>query len=169
MTCPVCKIENPPSAKRCDCGNPLGSIEPGRRRCPYCAESILGAAKYCRYCHRNLGTKLSTWLIGAVALFVITLCLVGYLARVNMPYTMSQIEAGTYGAVVTMADFERIRTGMTYPQVTSIIGNDGVNIGQSRVAGYEASSYTWKNRDGSNLIAIFQDGRLVNKAQFGLR
>jgi hypothetical protein len=28
--------------------------------------------------------------------------------------------------------------------------------------------YSWKNRNGSNMNAMFQDGELVTKAQFGL-
>ena len=28
--------------------------------------------------------------------------------------------------------------------------------------------YSWKNANGSNMNAMFQDGRLISKAQFGL-
>jgi hypothetical protein len=29
--------------------------------------------------------------------------------------------------------------------------------------------YSWKNADGSNMSAMFQNGQLIAKAQFGLR
>lgn len=37
------------------------------------------------------------------------------------------------------------------------------------IAGYTTVMYEWKNDDGSNMNARFQNGGLVNKAQFGLQ
>jgi hypothetical protein len=34
--------------------------------------------------------------------------------------------------------------------------------------GYVSVMYIWKNSDGSNMNALFQNGKLLNKAQFGL-
>jgi TM2 domain-containing membrane protein YozV len=36
------------------------------------------------------------------------------------------------------------------------------------VLGYTTIMYSWKNPDGSNMSAMFQNGELVSKAQFGL-
>ena len=70
--------------------------------------------------------------------------------------------------VVTMADYRRIDTGMSYRQVRAIIGADGEELSRSDIAQYTTIMYSWKNANGSNMNAMFQNGRLVTKAQFGL-
>lgn len=71
--------------------------------------------------------------------------------------------------VVTRAKYERIREGMTYEQVREILGETGEELSRSDIGGYTTVMYSWKNSNGSNMNAMFQNGRLVNKAQFGLR
>ena len=70
--------------------------------------------------------------------------------------------------VVTMAKYERIEKGMTYEQVCAIIGAAGQEIASSGTAGYTTVTYSWKNPDGSNMNAVFQDGGLISKAKSGL-
>jgi hypothetical protein len=70
--------------------------------------------------------------------------------------------------VVTRAKYERIQDGMTYDQVRAIIGQAGEELSRSDIAGYTTVMYSWKNSNGSNMNAMFQNGKLVNKAQFGL-
>jgi hypothetical protein len=70
--------------------------------------------------------------------------------------------------VVTMAHYELISKGMTYETVRNLIGADGVELSRSDLAGHTTVMYAWKNRNGSNMNAMFQDGALVMKAQFGL-
>lgn len=43
-----------------------------------------------------------------------------------------------------------------------------VELCRSDLAGHTTVMYAWKNRNGSNMSAMFQDGALVSKAQFGL-
>lgn len=54
MECPTCKLENPASAQRCDCGHLFYEVEGQTRRCPYCAETIQAAAIKCRFCNERL-------------------------------------------------------------------------------------------------------------------
>lgn len=70
--------------------------------------------------------------------------------------------------VVTGVKYERIQEGMTYDQVLAIIGSAGEELSRSDIAGYTTVMYSWKNSNGSNMNAMFQNGKLVNKAQFGL-
>jgi len=67
-----------------------------------------------------------------------------------------------------MAAYELIQKGMSYKQVRGIIGADGIETVRSELAGHTTVMYSWKNRNGSNMNAMFQDGELVTKAQFGL-
>jgi hypothetical protein len=70
----------------------------------------------------------------------------------------------------TKAEYLRLRDGMSYAQVVEIIGCEGEENSRSSIAGITTIMYSW---DGNALIssmnAIFQDDRLVNKAQLGLR
>jgi hypothetical protein len=70
--------------------------------------------------------------------------------------------------VVTMADYQVIKKGMSYKTVRGILGADGVELSRSEIAGTTTIMYSWKNPNGSNMSAMFQDGALVTKAQFGL-
>jgi len=70
--------------------------------------------------------------------------------------------------VVTKAEYDRIEEGMTYEQVKRTIGASGEELSRSDIAGYSTVMYSWTNANRSNMNAMFQNGRLVNKAQFGL-
>lgn len=70
--------------------------------------------------------------------------------------------------VVTKAEYDRIIEGMTYETVRSIIGASGEEISRSDIAGYTTAMYQWSNANGSNMNAMFENNRLVSKAQFGL-
>jgi hypothetical protein len=58
---------------------------------------------------------------------------------------------------------------MSYESVCAVIGADGEERSRSDIAGYTTIMYSWKNADGSNMSAMFQNGQLIAKAQFGLR
>ena len=66
--------------------------------------------------------------------------------------------------------------GMTYGEAVSIIGAQGVEQASSHTDAIEGvmeplsiKAYSWQNADGSNMNAMFQNDRMMNKAQFGLR
>lgn len=71
--------------------------------------------------------------------------------------------------VVTQAQYDQILNGMTYEQVRSIIGTSGEELSSSDIAGISTVMYSWTNSNGSSMSAMFQNDRLINKAQFGLR
>lgn len=80
------------------------------------------------------------------------------------------------GPVVTMSEYQQVANGMTYRQVSRIIGAPGEETSRSRIdgvsgtmSGMETVSYHWINPDGSNMNAIFQNDKLMSKTQFGLR
>jgi hypothetical protein len=80
------------------------------------------------------------------------------------------------GTIVTYSEYKSIRDGMTYQEVSSIIGQPGEETARNRMEGtpgvmepIETVIYQWSNPDGSNMSATFQNNKLVQKAQAGLR
>lgn len=71
--------------------------------------------------------------------------------------------------VVTKAEYDRIKDSMSYRQVREIIGEAGEELSRNTMVGVTTVMYSWSNADGSNMNAMFQDDKLVSKAQFGLR
>jgi hypothetical protein len=70
---------------------------------------------------------------------------------------------------LTMAGYNRIENGMTFEQVTAIIGQPSQEMSRNEMAGTETVMYMWEGSLGANMNAMFQNGKLVQKAQFGLR
>jgi hypothetical protein len=74
------------------------------------------------------------------------------------------------GAGVTMENYNKLQTGMTYEQVVSILGEEGKEMSSNDIAGYRNVMYMWKAGGFSvgNMNAMFQNGALIQKAQFEL-
>lgn len=78
--------------------------------------------------------------------------------------------------VVTMEEYQQIQNGMSYQQVVQIIGQPGEESARNHMDGVpgvmeslETVAYSWVNPGGSNMNAMFQNDKLMQKAQFGLR
>ena len=56
---------------------------------------------------------------------------------------------------------------MSHIEVLNVLGTSGEQLSKSNTAGIVATMYKWSNVDRSTLSAIFQNGRLVSKAQAG--
>ena len=108
----------------------------------------------------------------------------GLLGLVGVIYTSSQItkltspfhrgEARLEQSMVgeqptaTRSKYDRVGDGMSYAEVVAIIGEQGEELSRSDAGGLTTVMYAWGNANGSNMTAMFQGDRLVNKAQFGL-
>ena len=77
--------------------------------------------------------------------------------------------AAASASKLDIAAYSQIKTGMSYKAVRAIVGVDGEEQSSSDLAGFRTAAYTWKNSDGSNMILMFQNGRLAQKAQSGLQ
>ena len=71
--------------------------------------------------------------------------------------------------LVTMSEYNQIYDGMTYGDVVRIIGSRGEELSRSSTAGYTITMYAWSNKNGSNMTAMFENGKLTTKSQIGLR
>jgi hypothetical protein len=71
----------------------------------------------------------------------------------------------------TLSSFSAIRNGMSYRTVVGIIGCEGSELSSSEMAGYKTIMYMWSSTEflGGNMNAMFQNDKLMMKAQFGLK
>jgi len=69
----------------------------------------------------------------------------------------------------TLYMFNQIRTGMDTKQVVDIVQSAGELVSQNELAGIDTRAYSFVNDGGSNMMIMFQNGRVVSKSQFGLR
>lgn len=66
---------------------------------------------------------------------------------------------------ITLGEFSRLKVGMSFEQVSAVIGSPGVVLdetGDSKIVTFEGSLY------GSSATISFKDGKLFVKSQIGL-
>jgi hypothetical protein len=70
--------------------------------------------------------------------------------------------------VVTMAEFNRLRVGMSYEEVVRVVGAQGELMSSSDLATNKTVVYSWENDDASNMNATFRGDEMIQKEQFRL-
>ena len=72
---------------------------------------------------------------------------------------------------MTLDEFNRIEMGMSHAQVKEIVGGAGKITAKSEVAGITTAVVEFEGSGsvGANANVTFQDGRVVAKAQYGLK
>lgn len=73
------------------------------------------------------------------------------------------------GEAITMDQFNRIQTGMSYDQVKDIFGRDGLLKSETNIGGHDSRLMSWINSDGSNVIITFGLGAVSSKTQTRLK
>ena len=71
--------------------------------------------------------------------------------------------------VVTMGQFQSISEGMSVDEVKSIMRSDGELQVSNAMPGYTGEIRMWQNPDGSNMSIQFQNGKVITRAQYGLK
>ena len=74
---------------------------------------------------------------------------------------------------ITLDQFNQIQNGMTYEEVTNILGGEGEILSESGEKGTDFHTviymYQGKGDLGANANLMFQGNKLQNKSQFGLK
>ena len=78
--------------------------------------------------------------------------------------------------VVTMREYQNLHDDISYHEAVRIIGEEGEEVSRNKLDGIpgvmgsvETVMYRWQNSDGGNMNAMFQNDKLIQKAQFGLK
>ena len=100
--------------------------------------------------------------IFAVALFAFAL--IFYFVRVP-----EEVRQELSSDKFTLARYSSLQTGITYANAIGILGDPGVEVSSNQIAGFKTVMYSWKNANGSNMNAMFQNDALIQKAQSGLK
>jgi hypothetical protein len=80
-------------------------------------------------------------------------------------------EAAAPQPAITMATFTSLTTGMSYADVVALFGTEGTLLSEVTIGGSSSAMYMWSADCctlGANLNVMFQNGRLISKAQYGL-
>ena len=70
----------------------------------------------------------------------------------------------------TMEKFTAVKNGMKEADVYNIMGGEGEVLSESEFSGTKTSMHMWKSEGGvANMNIMFQGGKVINKAQLGLK
>lgn len=71
---------------------------------------------------------------------------------------------------VTLENYNKIQSDMTYEQVKEILGDGQENAStEQKDLKIVIKSFQWVNKDGSNVQIMFENNKVDSKAQAGLK
>ncbi|HTO29625.1 MAG TPA: hypothetical protein VL202_00375 [Pararhizobium sp.] len=71
---------------------------------------------------------------------------------------------------VSKAQYDALQSDSSYSQVVSVLGCHGEELSSTEMAGFKTVMLMWTgNSFGGNMNVMFQNGRMMSKAQFGLK
>ncbi len=72
---------------------------------------------------------------------------------------------------MTLAEFSSVKIGTSYEEATTIVGGVGAVVSETDSGGYHTIAYRYEGIGdmGANGNFVFQNGKLINKSQFGLK
>lgn len=147
-------------------------------KCKECGHEVNTSAQSCPNCGASLKKKNSNYLgffVFLIFIFIVIGILNGSFYR-SPSKPSSGLTLPSFGEqIVTYDEYQRIQDGMSYREVVAIIGVGGEEISRVHMDGVpgvmesiDTVMYQWVNSNGSNMNAMFQNDKLISKAQFGL-
>lgn len=151
------------------------------KKCKECENEVSTTAVACPKCGAVL--KKKTGCLGYLGIGILVLFALGVIGSFmgGKTTSSSKTEAGltipSFGKQnVSFDSYNKIQNGMSYKNVVAIIGAEGEEMSRSKMDGVpgvmasiETTMYQWVNDNGSNMNAMFQNDKLMQKAQFGLK
>ncbi|MDP8263688.1 MAG: DUF3862 domain-containing protein [Candidatus Ancaeobacter aquaticus] len=151
------------------------------KKCKECGKEVSSKAEACPNCGAVL--KKKTGCLTYIVAGLLLLFLIGVIFSIMEESTTSSskpkagLKLPSLGKqIVTYDEYKQIKNGMSYRQVVKIIGAEGEEISSNKMDGVPGVMkslvtvmYQWVNNNGSNMNAMFQNDKLIQKAQLGLK
>ncbi|MCM8536751.1 MAG: DUF3862 domain-containing protein [Lentisphaeraceae bacterium] len=147
------------------------------KNCKECQHQVSKTAVTCPNCGATLKHKTSP-----VAYFLLFLIIFGAIGTFGLKSSSSTKPKAGFSMpsigedLVTFAEYQKLKNGMSYKEAVQILGEQGEETSRNKIDGIpgvmksvETVMYSWMNASGSNINAMFQNDRLISKAQFGLK
>lgn len=140
------------------------------KKCKFCQSEIDAKAKVCPVCKRGL-KKSHGCLFGIMIFFIIVFSTIAISLNMNNNIQKSISGVDDSSEYITLEEYNKIDTGMTYEQVTEIVGSEGTVSSQVESSGYKIIIVTWYGNGvaGSNANVTFTNNSVTAKAQVGLQ
>lgn len=159
-------------------------------KCKSCGQEIAKSAKVCPHCGARQKKNVALGIILlVVGIFLFVSGIIGFDSSNSQdvnettsgegfsqsaPVKTEKSKEPENKSAISLSEFNQIDTGMTYDEVVAIIGSDGevlseVDLGTGEE--YKTIMYTWKGKGsiGANANITFQGGKVISKAQLGLK
>ncbi len=178
--------------ERPKCAECLSAVPEGARKCRYCGSAIEQVESpqsesdlYSVVTNRSWGECIAVVVVGSFLMYVWLSSKaneeMGQTARMTFERVAAELQNPSSKSPaleafdrIGLSQYRRLTGGMRYTEVCAIFGRMGTEVAHNSVAGIrditvDTTSYYWTNSDGSNVVAVFQNSKLISKAQAGLR
>ncbi len=123
--------------------------------------------------------KITTYLLSIGLMFALLGCETAVATKEQPNHTSSTGRAAPFSTMnlpkMSMDEFVQIRIGMTYEQVTALVGSLGSLVGETGNPGNQLHTLTYQFSgersmwSDANAQLVFQDGKLISKVQKRIR
>lgn len=149
--------------------------------CSNCGEEIKDNTKYCEKCGNDFSKNNSNQIgkprkkrgcLMSILIFIILG--IGTIIFANMQNNAIQKSVSGVSSnseYITLEEYNKIETGMTYEKVVKIVGSKGTVSSQVEMNGINNIIITWYGNGlaGSNANVTFMNNKVQGKAQVGLK
>jgi hypothetical protein len=70
---------------------------------------------------------------------------------------------------INMANYNKIKTGMSYKEVVAIMGSEGEESFSSESGKFKVANYKWSGDNFSFIMITTMNGKVSSKSNFGLK
>lgn len=140
------------------------------KKCKFCQSEIDSKATICPVCKRSQ-KKNHGCLLGIMIFLIITASTIAITFNMNSSIQKSVSGVDDSSEYITLEEYNKIDTGMTYEEVKEIVGSAGTISSQVESGGYKIIIVTWYGNGvpGSNANVTFTNNSVTAKAQVGLK